>query len=701
MIRAMTDRIRRARCGSAALAASLLLAGCASGPEISPEEALPLVAGPDRVILVTIDTLRADYVGAYGAEHVKTPTLDALAAEGTRFEHAIAPTPITLPSHASIHTGLDPVQHGVHHNGSYALDPAFATLAEHFEAAGFATAAFVAASVLGTPYGLDQGFQHYDDRLGYRRTAPSGGGVAERRADAVVDSALAWLEDAPDRFFLWVHLYDPHAAYDPPPGYAERPSAPLPSEAEVGFFDSAAASMPGPYAGEIRFADEQLGRFLRAVEQRFSIGGTLVAVTSDHGESLGEHGELTHSMSVYDATQRVPLIFIGTGVPSGRVVSTPVRLVDVAPTLLALAELPPLPGAVGVDLSPWMQGEREDPLEAYVETLATHLDFGWSPVLGLRNERWRYLRKTGPELYDLAADPKETWNLAAEQPEVVAELDARLDTRLANARSPAPSRTPSDDERDQLVALGYVVAEPTREIEPLGWVGGLDPAEGMPTLNATMEARSRLAEGDPAAALEVLEPYEEMGGWVSWARSDIALEQGDPAAAERHARAALAANEELPGGWAALGRALEAQQRDQEAAAAYQRVIELDPAEPAPLAGLPRLAEARGDRADAIARYEKAALRAVPDAEAAVRLAMLYLEDGRPARARELLNESWGAGAVSPELRIEAARAEAGAGYSALALRRLSSAAQGSRDPTPYVEAFEEIRSSYGVPHFP
>jgi choline-sulfatase len=385
----------------------------------------------ERVVLVTIDTLRIDHVGCYGAGGARTPSLDALAAAGTRFATAVSPAPLTLPSHTTLFTGLDPPRHGVRANARSSLDASLPTLAERFRQAGFATAAFVGAAVLAGSQGLARGFDVYDDAMSSRRAATAGS-YLERTADAVVDAALAWLATAPPRFLLWVHLYDPHAFYRPPPGFR-------------------AAFPDNPYAGEVAFADAQLGRLLAAVAARFPAGGTLVVVTSDHGESLGQHDELTHSKTLYDATQRVPLVVQGPGVAVGRVVEDAVGLVDVAPTVLALAGLPPLEGAQGRDLRPLWQGEAGDERLFYLETRAAR-----PPLSGLRGARYKYIRGgAAPELYDLASDPLETRNLAAARVAVARGLERSLETRLAGAGGPAAPAEVSAPPRPELRELGY------------------------------------------------------------------------------------------------------------------------------------------------------------------------------------------------------------------------------------------------------
>ena len=343
-----------------ALAAALISAGCAG-------------SRPERVVLVTIDTLRADHLSCYGARAPQTPHLDALARSGVRFATAIAPTPLTLPSHASLLTGLDPHHHGVRNNGTFALESAIPTIATRMREQGFATAAFLGAVVLDRQYGLARGFDVYDDAMSVRRHLGDTG-LAERRADRVVDAVLDWLPLAPDRFLLWVHLYDPHADYDPPLPFKKTWAA-------------------APYAGEVAFADAQLGRLLDAVDARWPDGRTLVVVTSDHGESLGEHGEPSHAYTLYDATQRVPLLMRGPGFPAGQVVETPVRLVDVAPTILARLSSAPFAEADGTDLSSLVADRDRAGRVAYLETLAPQLDLSWSPMLALRTPDWKYSRR--------------------------------------------------------------------------------------------------------------------------------------------------------------------------------------------------------------------------------------------------------------------------------------------------------------------
>ena len=588
-------------------------------------------APPERIVLVTIDTLRADHVGCYGYARAHTPTLDRLAAEGVRYEVALSPVPLTLPSHTTIMTGLDPDRHGVRHNSVFSLDPGVPTLAERLRARGYATAAFIGAFVLDRRFGLARGFDLYDDQLGGRRSSLVG--FAERRAGEVTDSFERWLATAPPRFFVWLHYYDAHASYDPPEGFK--------------------LSFPYDlYSGEIAYVDAQLGRALEALSARFDPAGTLVLVTSDHGESLGEHGELSHSYGVYEATQRVPLVARGPGFTGGRVAHELARLADVTPTLLAEAGAEPISGASGRDLRGRGSGEP-----AYHETLATHLDFGWAALFALRGDRWKYIRAPRPELYDLAADPKELANVAADHPDVVRELAAALDARLSQARPLAMRDALSSDDRARLEALGYVVPAPARVGSDLS---GPDPKDRIGAL-AALERADRLADaGHFADAYAALNAVEDAGPALEASRAAYALNAGLAADAERHAREALRAEPDRPEYRLILAASLETQGRYGAAADAFRAAADADAKAPAPWNGLGRVREATGDPRGAADAYEHALSCRPGDAEATWRLAAIRIAAGDVAGGRALLAAAPDPPAVDPALRAGAALLAAG-----------------------------------------
>jgi arylsulfatase A-like enzyme/tetratricopeptide (TPR) repeat protein len=602
------------------------------------------------VVLVSIDTLRADRLGCYGREDARTPTLDRIAAEGVRFDAALSPAPLTLPSHVSLMTALDPPDHGVRHNLVFRLEENLPTLAEAMGAAGFETAAFVGAMVLEREFGLARGFDSYDDQMPPRWGAGNTR-RSERSADAVVDAAIAWIEEAPARFFLWVHFYDPHTAYEPPPRYARE----FPED---------------PYAGEIAFVDAELGRLLETLEQRWPDQRTLTVVVSDHGESLYEHDEPTHSYGIYDSTQRVPLLMRGPGLPRGRVVDRMVRLIDVAPTVLALSGAAPLPQATGRSLLPEIEGAAAERPIAYLETLGTQFDMGWSPLFGIRTERHKYIRAPKPELYDLRSDPGETRNLAGDATGLVRELDALLADKLESGRPVRPNLSPSDDQRAHLESLGYVLAEGQLASDTLGVVGGIDPKDEIGAIAARHEAQGLLEAGRPAEALARLEGTGD-GFSVQLARAAAALLAGDAARAEREARAAVETGPSEVAGHAQLGLVLEHQGRLDEAREAYQEAVRLGPGRGFSLLGLGRIAEARGRLEEAGDLYTRAWEARAPEGEAGWRLAALQMEWGRADRAQELLTEFPERELTRPEVAIRLASAEQRIGQLPDALKRI------------------------------
>jgi choline-sulfatase len=608
---------------------------------------------PERVVLVTIDTLRADHVGCYGAIDGHTPQLDAVGGQGVRFAAAISPAPLTLPAHASLMTALDPPGHGVRHNSIHRLDETLPTLAERMRAAGYATAAFVGAVVLAERFGLGRGFEVYDDDMGARISGVVG--YAERRADRVVDASLAWVREAPARFFLWVHFYDPHAKYDPPSGFA-----------------SAFASRP--YVGEIAFVDTQLGRLIAGIEERWSAEGLLLVVTSDHGESLDEHGEATHSYTIYDATQRVPLVMRGAGLPVGRVIEAPVRLIDVAPTVLGLVGAEPLPETTGQDLRPLIAGAERGERVAYVETLATQIDYRWSPLLGLRTARFKYIRAPRPELYDLEADPGETSNLASDEPDRVAAFDRVLEERLVGTRPVVSAGDLSPAERERLQSLGYVVPKSSGDAETLGRVGGPDPKDEIGLLRVVVEAQSLLSRGRALEALAKLEGAPAAAISVASLRAAAAVTAGRYEKAEAEARAVVTRDPRRDDVWIILGRALEGQGKLLEAQQAFDEATRIDPQRSVAWTGLGRALEGLGRSSEAEAAYERARTGKTGNAEPTWRLAALRLESDRVVEAEALLASLPPSAAAGSAAALRLAEAEIRAGRTEAAARRLAAA---------------------------
>lgn len=395
--------------------------------------------GDLNVVVITLDTTRWDRLGAYGDRAAVTPNLDRLAAEGVLFEQAIAAGPLTLPAHSTIFTGLLPPRHGVRDNGGYVLDEKHVTLASLLKRGGWQTGAFVGAFVLDSKWGLNQGFDTYHDKFDVSKYKSVSLGDVARRANEVVDNAMPWLEQhGSDRFFAWLHFYDAHSPYDPPEPFKSR------------FADR-------PYAGEIAFVDDQVGRVLRWLDARGLTDKTIVLVIGDHGESLNEHGEGTHGLFIYDATTRVPfLVRAPFGAMRGRRVKSQVRSEDVTPTVLDLLGLPALDGSQGQTLAPLMTGASQDlNLEAYSESLYARNHYGWSELRSIRAGRFKYIATTRPELYDLEKDPGEVTNLYEERRDLAGRMAAALD-RMSVDEQPAGPSAVDPETRERLAALGYI-----------------------------------------------------------------------------------------------------------------------------------------------------------------------------------------------------------------------------------------------------
>jgi arylsulfatase A-like enzyme/Tfp pilus assembly protein PilF len=407
-----------------------------------------LPGGVDRqalnLLVITLDTTRADRLGAYGFKDIETPALDRLAAEGVLFEQASTAAPLTLPSHSSIFTSLFPPEHGVRDNGGFFLAPSHQTLASVLKKNGFQTGAVVGAFVLDGKWGLNQGFDSYVDDFDLSKmTGGFGIGDVKRPGNEVVDRTLPWLEKVKDRrFFAWLHFYDAHSPYLAPEPYRSRYRA-------------------HPYSGAISFADSQVGRVVGFLEQNHLLDRTVIAVVGDHGEGLNQHQEGTHGFFIYQSTIRVPFIVRAPfGLTHGRRVADPVRSVDLFPTVLDLLGVQIPTGIAGVSLVPLMTGAKSRlDLEAYAEALYPLHHYGWSELRSWRAGQYKVIDAPQPELYDLDRDPDETTNLYDARKSVADVMIARLraqeqDDPAKHATQAAPEVDP--EARARLAALGYV-----------------------------------------------------------------------------------------------------------------------------------------------------------------------------------------------------------------------------------------------------
>jgi arylsulfatase A-like enzyme/Tfp pilus assembly protein PilF len=448
-----------------------------------------------NVLLITLDTVRADHLSSYtpkksGSRGAKTPHLDALAAGGVRFAHATAQVPLTLPSHACMLTGAYPAVHQLRDMGGFVLDPKCPTLATLAKDGGLLTAAFVSSKALSRHFGLLRGFDIYDDQMPFQNE--EGNRIfPERRATVTTDHALDWLrQQGRQRFFLWVHFYDPHEPYEPPEPYKTMYS-------------------DDPYSGEIAYSDEQVGRIIDFLDQSELREQTLIVVISDHGEGLDDHGEATHGVFIYDDTLHVPLILSGPRVPAGRVIQEQVRSVDLLPTVAEFLGLPASPVAQGVSL--WPLIEHGKPVAgrnagyAYIETLYPKTFMNWSELRGMRTDRWKFILAPRPELYDLENDPAEKQNVIDRNPAEVDRLQKKIweivgspktDEKLAYA--PVDSQT-----RQELAALGYVNPGSTREL--ILNTKGPDPKDRLGTLSAMRQYEQQMKKKSYTQAARTME----------------------------------------------------------------------------------------------------------------------------------------------------------------------------------------------------
>lgn len=559
---------------------------------------LPVRAeAPRDLLLITIDTLRADYLGCNGAKSVRTPHLDRLAHEGVNFTRARSPVPLTLPAHASILTGNYPPTHSVRSNGEYVLPEEQLSLAEVLVEQGFQTSAFVASFVLDRRFGVGQGFHHYDDRV-WSDIDEIEKSEAERAADevfAVFSDWLAAADDASPRF-TWIHLYDPHAPYEPP--------EPFRSE----YRDD-------PYAGEVAFVDHVVGRVLDALERSGELAQTLVAVVGDHGEGLGEHGERTHSLLIYNSTLHVPMILWGPGVvPQGKRVDHLVRVIDLAPTLLDLlgfeAEL-----GEGVSLRP-LFGHGAPPagtgdLTAYSESLYPELALGWSPLYALEDAEHRLILAPTSELFSMSRDPRETENRATVDTGTYQRLQRELLEMLEASDRPAQGDSDSvgdldSETRARLESLGYLAASPKRgdRSGPL-----VDPKENTDVWNQIQWGIAQMGRGEHREAARTFEKvltidpdiplvYEYLG--TAWKKS------GEEGKAGEVYRAGLARGVESARLHHELGRILATRGEQEAAEQEFQLALDLDPRSVVIHYDLGNLYRGWGEHDRAIEHYDRA-----------------------------------------------------------------------------------------------
>jgi len=659
-----------------ALLLALAPLACSEAQLPAPAE---LADGPMSLLVIGLDTTRADRLGCYGHATAATPTIDAIAARGVLFRRALAHAPLTLPTHASLFTGTYPPEHGIRDNGRTALPPTLKTLAELLRSAGLRTGAFIAAVALDATFGLDRGFEVYADDMG--PLDANGHEPVQRRAVFVTDDALAWLnrlnEDEP--FFAFVHYYDPHAAYEAPEDFARTGD---------------------PYDDELAYVDSQVRRLLSWLESSRRAERTIVILIADHGESLGEHGERTHGALIYQSTQHIPWIL---AMPDGRWAGTQVNervgQVDFLPTLLALYGLEVPAAWSGTNLLPLLEGESLPERALYAESEYCSLNYGWAPLASVVRGKWKLIEAPTLELYDLESDPREKHNLAAQHPDAVQSLRAELDRLRAGMRSHSARAVEQNAELiAALEALGYAGGAP-----PPAASDGRNPVESIELLaryHLALELghegqhslmiplleeivaecpgpigfRSTLAsgyieEGRAADAVELLEKvlaesptYEPAHFYAGRAH----LQLGNLDRALGHFRTNLTL---VPRAWRAqipVAQILTVLERHEEALSAWRRVVELQPGDPAHRLELAEAWRRAGRWSEMISELEQALSLAPDNPKTAAYLAWTLATAPLPevrdgARAVTLAERAAGAGETADRLdTLGAALAEAG-----------------------------------------
>jgi len=527
-----------------------------------------------NIIIFTIDTLRADHLECYGYENIQTPNINRLAREGILFEYNIVQAPLTLPSHASILTGTYPLFHGMRDNGGFYLEEDYITIAETLKDFGFTTGAFVAAFVLDSRWGLDQGFDYYYDNFDLSKYKTISLDSVQRRGDEVLTEAYKWIEkNQQEKFFAWIHLYDPHTPYDPPEPYKTQ------------FRDR----RYGLYDGEIAYVDQLMGEFREFMEEKDLLDKTVIVFTSDHGESLGEHQESAHGFFIYDAALRVPLIIrFPENKFASKVIESQVKSIDIMPTVLNLLGEPIPESVQGESFLPLIMGkeERERP-SAYSETYWPRYHYGWSELKSLRKGQYKYIDAPRPELYDVLEDPGEVDNIVNRKAtlghEMKRELEALIDRFSAEGIEDAGPKKIDNDSLVKLQALGYIGSFNASSKEEGGRLA--DPKDKIELYNEIKLAQFLVTEEKMDEAerkiKEILNKDESVLE-VRYILGNIYLKQKKYGEAIEEYKKSLAVDPDYYDAICGLAMAYRRAESCDEAIVGFERMIEIDPRDTKP-----------------------------------------------------------------------------------------------------------------------
>ncbi len=643
------------------------------GGDAKPSPAAVETAKPN-VILISVDTLRADHLSAYGYTRNQTPDFDGLAAQGVLFEQAVTPVPLTLPAHTSLLTGTLPIFHGIRDNSGFVLGDKPATLAGVLSAAGYRTGAFVGSFILDSRFGLNRGFDYYYDDFQSDTLGTVNFQISERRAAEVLGRALPWIRGTVGQpFFVWIHLFDPHAPYAAPASF--RTSGRLPYDAEVSYVDS------------------ELGRFFDGLKSDGLFDGSLIVLTADHGEGLGDHGESTHGMFLYDSTLHVPLIFKLPGNrKAGTRVPDQVRLIDVKPTILSVLSIPAPEDVQGVSLTPAWEGRGIPALPAYSETQLPRLNYGWAALESYRFGGHKLIEAPKPELYDLQADPREQHNLFAGDEKLVRQLEQekqKLVARFSSSGAELAERGAGTDTEtaQRLRSLGYAgggsPGNSNRENSNLP-----DPKDKIDLFNRIWEAQEASQAARYTQSIQLLQSVLTRDPSIFIAHSIQALnylQLGRPADSLLHLEATVRLRPDDPGSHFYLATARLRLNQLGPAAREFETALRLDPRNEAAINNLAAVYVRQKQYGKAEAIFRKIVNRSPDDEAARVNLGVTLMFQEKYPEALESFQKAL---ALNPNL----AEVQNNAGLLYMRMSRLDEA-------IPYLQRAVELNPRYANAH--
>jgi len=596
-----------------------------------------------NLVVITLDTTRADRMGAYGNSEIETPAFDRIAREGVIFDQAVSVAPLTLPAHSSMFTGKFPPEHGVRDNGGFFLGPEQVTLAEVLKSHGYRTGAFVAAYVLDSKWGINQGFDTYYDNFDLSESRTVSLASIQRPANEVVDQALPWIDGAKGQpFFAWIHLYDAHSPYRPPEPFASRYEH-------------------RPYNGEVAFTDSQVARVIARLESLGLYDRSVIMILGDHGESLGDHGEAAHGFFIYNSVTHVPFAirtpFANT---HGRRVADPVRSVDVMPTALDLLGIAPPGGISGVTLAPLLSGaKRELGLDAYSEAMYPLHHYGWSDLRALRSGRYKVIDAPRPELYDEERDPRESANLYESRRQLADTMIGRLrslEAQFDKVHAAQPAAEVDPEARQRLAALGYVGSFVATASDSRS--GRADPKDKIGLFNKLGEATDLAKDTGPggkppfdriiALLNDILrQDPEVIDAWFMMGTQH--LTNGQPEKAIPYFQKTLQLKPDYDLAVFNMAQAYRRMGNDDAALAGFEHYLTLDPKDPYVIYQMGEIWLDKGDKAKAEALFNQALAINPQVAAAKNALGVLALQRGDVPTAERLIKEAI---ATKPNLRL-------------------------------------------------